>query len=51
MDIEEVEVREAESMARIVREKVLQSGDEKLLRILHILPEESWAQLKNILDS
>jgi hypothetical protein len=51
MDLEEGEVREAESMAAIVREKVLKSGDEKLLRILRVLPEESRARLKNILDS
>jgi hypothetical protein len=37
-------------MASEVRGKILRSGDEKLLRILRVLPEESWARLKNILD-
>jgi superfamily II DNA or RNA helicase len=50
MDIEESEVQEAEAMASEVRGKILRSGDEKLLRILRVLPEESWARLKNILD-
>jgi len=50
MDIEESEVQEAEEMASEVRRKILRSGDEKLLRILRVLPEESWARLKNILD-
>jgi hypothetical protein len=50
MDIEESEVQEAEAMASEVRQKILRSGDEKLLRILRVLPEESWARLKNILD-
>jgi hypothetical protein len=50
MDIEESDVQEAEAMASEVRQKILRSGDEKLLRILRVLPEESWARLKNILD-
>ena len=50
MDIDEEEAREGEAMADDVREKILQSGDEKLLRILRVLPEESWARLRNILD-
>jgi hypothetical protein len=50
MDIEESEVQESEEMASEVRQKILRSGDEKLLRILRVLPEESWARLKNILD-
>jgi superfamily II DNA or RNA helicase len=50
MDLEEFEVQEAEAMASEVRQKILRSGDEKLVRILRVLPEESWARLKNILD-
>ena len=50
MDLDEEEAREGEAMADDVREKILQSGDEKLLRILRVLPEESWARLRNILD-
>ena len=50
MDIDEDEVQDAEEMAADVRDKILKSGDEKLVKILKILPEESWARLKNILD-
>jgi len=50
MDIEEDEAREGETIAGDVREKILRSGDEKLLRILRTLPEQSWARLRNILD-
>ena len=34
-----------------VRERILQSGDEQLVRILRILPEESFARLKGILQA
>ena len=49
MDIEESEVQAAEQMAPAVRKLVLQSGDQRLVRILQTLPDESWARLKNIL--
>jgi hypothetical protein len=50
MDIDESEAREGETIAVDVREKILRSGDEKLLRMLRALPEQSWARLRNILD-
>ena len=50
MDLEESEVREAEQIAPIIRGRVLQSGDEKLVRILKVLPDESWARLRDILE-
>ncbi len=50
MDIDEDEAREGEAMAKEVRDKILRSGDEKLLRILRTLPEASWARLKNIME-
>ncbi len=50
MDIDEDEAREGEAMAKEVREKILRSGDEKLLRILRTLPDASWGRLKNIMD-
>lgn len=50
MDLEESEVREAEQIAPIIRSRVLQSGDEKLVRILKVLPDESWARLRDILE-
>jgi superfamily II DNA or RNA helicase len=50
MDIDEEEAREGEAMAKNVRDKILRSGDEKLMRILRTLPDASWARLKNIMD-
>jgi hypothetical protein len=50
MDIEEEEVKLGEEMAFPVRDKILRSGDEQLVRILRILPEESFARLKGILE-
>lgn len=49
MDIEEQEVLDAEKMAPRVREMLLRSGDEKLVRILRTLPDESWSRLRDIL--
>ena len=49
IDIGEEEVQLAEEMAAPVRERILRSGDEQLVRILRILPEESFARLKGIL--
>lgn len=49
MDIAENEVIEAEAMAPTVRQLVLNSGDQRLVKILQTLPDESWARLKNIL--
>jgi len=51
MDIEEAEVREAEQIAPIVRGRVLQSGDQTLIRVLRTLPDESWARLQAILTA
>jgi len=50
MDIDEDDVRDGEAMASDVREKILRSGDDKLVRLVKVLPEESWARLKNILE-
>src|SRR5262249_41201063 len=49
LDIDEKEVRNAEEIAPEVRNRVLRSGDEKLVRILRVLPDESWARLRDIL--
>lgn len=49
MDLDESEVREAERMAPNVRNLILRSGDNRLVRILNTLPDESWARLKSIL--
>lgn len=49
MDVEEEEVREAEAIAAPVRKLVMASGDEKLVKVIKQLPEESWARLKRLL--
>lgn len=49
MDVEEDEVQEGEAIASTVRRSVVASGDEKLVRIVRQLPEESWARLKRLL--
>lgn len=49
MDINEDEVRHAEEIAPEVRDRVLRSGDQKLVKILRVLPDESWARLREIL--
>ncbi len=48
MDIEEEDVVAGEQMAGATRDKVLASGDEKLVNLIKKLPEESWARLKRI---
>jgi hypothetical protein len=48
MDLDEEQVVAGERIAPIVRERVLSSGDETLVRIVKALPEESWGRLKVI---
>jgi superfamily II DNA or RNA helicase len=49
MDLEEVEVRQAEEIAPMVRGRVVKSGDQTLIRLLRTLPDESWGRLQAIL--
>ena len=49
LDLDETEVRASEALAPSIRTRILQSGDEKLVNILKILPEESYARLRDIL--
>ena len=49
MDIEELDVQTAEGMAPDVRRLAIKSGDEKLIRLIRTLPDESMARLRNIL--
>jgi len=51
MDLAEDEVKIGEVMAAPVRARILQSGDAQLVRLLQVLPEESFARLKGILDT
>ena len=50
MDVDEEDVQEGEAMAVNVRKLVASSGDEKLVRVIKQLPEESWARLKKLLS-
>ncbi len=49
IDIEEADVREGEAISDSVRRLVVGSGDEKLLKVIRQLPEESWARLKRLM--
>jgi len=51
MDLDEAEVQEGEQMAERVRGRVLRSGDQRLVKIIQTLPDESWARLRTILSS
>jgi len=51
MDIDEEEVREAEDLAPLVRNRILGSGDHRLIKIIQTLPDESWARLRNIFET
>ena len=46
----EEEAIEAERIAPEIRSKALRSGDEKLLKLLNMLPDMTVARLKNIMD-
>lgn len=50
MDVQEEEVKEGEAIAGSLRKLVLASGDEKLLKVIRQLPEESWARLKRMMS-
>ena len=50
MDIDEHEVMEAEQIATKVRNRIIQTGDEKLIGIIKALPDESWGRLRQILE-
>ena len=51
MKLEEDEVKLPERIADPMRAKNLLSGDEQLVRVLRVLPEESFARLKDILGN
>jgi precorrin isomerase len=50
MDIDETDVKEGEAMAESVRRVIMASGDEKLVKLIRVLPEESWARLKRLMN-
>lgn len=49
MDVDEDEVQEGEQMASTMRKVIIASGDEKLVKVIRQLPEESWARLKRMM--
>ena len=49
MDIDEAEVRDGERIAEVVRGRILRSGDNRLVKVIQTLPDESWARLRAIL--
>jgi superfamily II DNA or RNA helicase len=50
MDLDEGEVKEGEEIAPGMRHRILKSGDEKLIQIVKLLPDESWGRLKGMLS-
>ena len=50
LDVNEQECREGEQLAESVRDKVLQSGDLNLIRLIRVLPPASLGQLKRLLS-
>jgi superfamily II DNA or RNA helicase len=50
MDFDEDEVGEGERIAPGMRHRILKSGDEKLIQIVKLLPDESWGRLKEMLS-
>jgi hypothetical protein len=50
MDLEEIEVTQGEAIAQPVRDRMLKSGDNTLVRITRTLPDESFARLKDIIS-
>lgn len=51
MDLSEEAVQESEEIAEEFRAQILKAGDEKLVRILRLLPEEGYARLFEIMTN
>ena len=49
--LSEEEVLCSEKIATQVRQQLLRSGDQNLIRIMRLLPEESWSHLKEIMNA
>jgi len=50
LDLTENEVQESEAIADEVREQILKSGDAKMIKILRLLPEETYSRLFEIMS-
>lgn len=51
MELDEADVVDGERMAERVRSVVLGSGDSALVKVVQLLPEESWSRLRAILET
>lgn len=51
MDIDEEAVQQSEAIAQEFRLQILKSGDESLVKILKLLPEEGYSRLVDIINS
>ena len=51
MDLTEDEVKAAEKIAPHIRSNCLKSGDANLIRIVRILPDETWSRLSEIVST
>lgn len=51
MELDEEDVLDGERMASRVRDVVLKSGDKALVKVMQLLPEESWSRLRTILEA
>lgn len=51
MPLDEEQVRDAELIASGIRGAVLSTGDQALVKLLRVLPEESWGKLKTIMNT
>jgi superfamily II DNA or RNA helicase len=51
LDLDEDEVREAERNAAYVKNLALKSGDDKIIKLIRLLPEETWSRLRSILET
>ena len=50
LDMNEDEIQNYEMFKDDIRDNILKSGDETLLKLIKTLPDESFARLKKILD-
>ena len=50
MDIDEDEVQASEAIAEEIRGKMLKSGDEKIIQMVKVLPDETFARLRQIVS-
>ena len=50
MDLDEEEVQEGEAIRDVFRKGVLSSGDDQLIKILKLLPEESYGRLARMFE-